>query len=73
MNELLTSNPNDYATNGVVLLLRTEMKSEFAKIDQRFAQIDEQLVQVNRSIKDIHGTLDFIAREVSTLVGRKGG
>ncbi len=43
LDDLLTSHPNEPATKGVVLLLRSEMKSEFKTLRQEFGWLREEV------------------------------
>ncbi len=60
LQDLLESNPNEPVSKGVVLLLRTEMKSEFRtlrqEMDQRFDRLEH--------------SLELIAQNVTTLLAR---
>ena len=44
LDDLLSSNPNEPANKGIVLLLRTEIRSDFkslrTEMNQRFEQVD---------------------------------
>ena len=64
INDILSSNPNEPAPKGALLLLRTEMKSEFRDVRTQFNEVHQQLGLINRS-------LDLIAQQVAVLVGRQ--
>jgi hypothetical protein len=68
LNDLLTSNPNDSASKGIILLLRAEMKSEFRTTHTKFGIIETRLDQVEQRLDRIENSLELIAQNVSLLV-----
>ena len=72
IHDLLTSNPNEPASNGVVLLLRTEMNSEFKTARQKLEQHDAQFVEIKdemrQQFKSIHDSLEMIAQQMAIVV-----
>ncbi len=57
LDPLLAGNPNEAATKGVVLLLRSEVRSDFQlldrKMDQRFIGMDHELLEIKKYAKSI--------------------
>ena len=77
LNDILTSNPNEPAAKGAVLLLRTEMKSEFKTvglkfdgIDQKFERIDQRFERIENRLDHIDDSLELIAQQIAILVAR---
>jgi predicted nuclease with TOPRIM domain len=82
LNELLTANPNEYATKGMLLLMRAEMKSEFkavhTKLDQldgrlsnlesRFDNLESRFDQLQGRLDKLEISVEFIAQNVALLV-----
>ena len=64
LNDLLSTNPSSPATSGTVLLVRTEMKSEFktlhTEMGQRFEKVENRLDKMDSNI-------ELIAQQVAVL------
>ena len=74
INDLLTGHPNEPASNGVVLLLRAEMKSEFKtvhqKLDQhdaRFDAVDKRFDEMDKQFVGIHKQLGGINEQIKSI------
>ena len=70
LNDILSSNPNEPAPKGALLLLRTEMKAEFRSVKDKLAQHDERFNQHDERFNRLDRSLDLIAQQVAILVGR---
>lgn len=77
LNDILSSNPNEPAAKGALLLLRTEMKSEFGEVGRRFDRVDQRLDRVEKRLDEhdarfdrIDRSLDLIAQQIGVLVAR---
>jgi len=84
LSNLLSSNPNEPASKGEVLLLRAEMKYEFktlrlgldqkfAGLDQRFAQIDQRFDRNEGLLRELVRMAKATAEQVAILVERSSG
>ena len=72
LNNLLSSNPNDPATNGVVLLLRAETKSEFKTMRLRFDKVESRLDKIENRLDKVEGRLDKIETQVTIIAQQVG-
>ena len=70
LNDLLSSNPNEPASQGVILLLRAETKSEFKAMRAEIAQIDQKVGQLDAKVTHMGESVEMIAQQIAVLVGR---
>lgn len=75
--DLLSSNPNEPASKGIVLLLRTEMKSEFKAVRADIAELRAELGGVKSDVStlksdvaQIKNSLNLVAEQVAYLVSK---
>ena len=82
LNDLASANPNQPATNGVVLLVRAELKSEirsevgslrtemnqrFSEVNQRFEMMDQKFEEMNRKLDDVKQTVSGLKNSVELI------
>ncbi len=67
LQDLLSSNPNDPASKGSVLLIHAEMRSEFRSLRQ---DMDQRFGEVNQRLNRLESSVQLIAENVATLVAR---
>ncbi len=68
LDDLLTSNPNEGATKGLVLLLRTEMKSEFKALRADFQALGSEFQTLKAQVTRVEKSLDLVATQVALIL-----
>jgi hypothetical protein len=71
LHDLLTSDPNEPATKGHLLLFRAEVKSEFKTVRTEIGalsqRMDERFRGVDENFKRIDSSIQLLALEVGKL------
>ena len=73
INDLLTGHPNEPASNGVVLLLRAEMKSEFKTVHQKLDQHDARFDAVDKRFDEMDKRFDEMDKQFVGIHKQLGG
>lgn len=77
LKNLMNTNPNEPATQGIVLLHRAETQSEFRimrqkfeQVDRRFDQMDQRFDRMDQRLSSIENSLELLAQQMAILVSR---
>jgi hypothetical protein len=68
LNVLLSSDPNEPAVKGELLLLRVEMKAGFRTLENRLENVEKDLGEVKEQLSLNTKSLNLVAEQVLMLV-----
>lgn len=67
LNDLLSSDPNEPATKGVVLLLRAEMKSEFKAVRSDLELVKQDVAVLKQDVAELKQDVAELKQDVAMI------